>query len=317
MNMRVAVTGSTGLVGKALCEALVARGDQVLPVERHTGNLAPLGGCLWNPEGPPEATALPENLDAVVHLAGAPIAAKRWTASYKRVLLASRVAGSRVLVDAIAALSIKPRVLISASALSVYGEDSDRILEESLFGEAQLAAHDELPAGPGSGFLTTLARGWEREVFRAREAGVPRVVAFRIGLALDPAGGALAKMLPLFRLGLGGTLGNGKQWMSWILLDDLVRALLFAIDQEKLDGPANLISPSPCTNADFTKTLDRVLRRPAIFPAPAFLLRLLVSGFADEALLVSNRAIPKALSDAGFVFGCEDLEEALRTALSS
>jgi uncharacterized protein len=315
MRMRVAVTGSSGLVGRALCAALVSRGDEVLPVLRHSGKQASSGDCLWNPEGPSEATALPEGTDAVVHLAGAPIAAKRWTDSYKMVLSTSRIEGSRVLVDAIERLKTKPAVLISASALSVYGEDSDRILNESNFDESQITNGTLEPKGPGTGFLTELARGWEREVFRARAVGVERVVAFRIGLALDPAGGALGKMLPIFRLGLGGTLGNGKQWMSWILLDDLVRALLFALDNQALDGPANLISPEACTNKVFTRALGRVLRRPAIFPVPAFLLRLVTSGFADEALLVSNRAVPAALTNAGFQFECEDLEQALRLAV--
>lgn len=316
--MRVAVTGSTGLVGRALVRALQARGDEVLPVQRHTELSAPPGSCLWNPDGPPGATSLPDGeqaVDAVVHLAGAPIAAKRWSDSYKRILSSSRIEGSRVLVDAIGRLSNPPRTVVSASALSVYGEDSDRILEESMFTEQQVRDEVTEPRGPGTGFLTTLARGWEREVYRARDHGVDRVVTFRIGLALDPAGGALGKMLPLFKLGLGGTLGNGRQWMSWILLDDLVRALLFALDEPGLDGPANLISPTPCTNREFTRALAKVLRRPAFFPAPAPMLRLLVSGFADEGLLVSNRAVPAALQEAGFEFTAADLEDALRTAI--
>lgn len=305
-------------MGSALVRALEARGDEVLTVQRHKEDTAPTGSCLWNPDGPPGATSLPDGadaVDAIVHLAGAPIAAKRWSESYKRILSSSRIEGSRVLVDAIGRLKNPPRTIVSASALSVYGEDSDRILEEGLFTEQQVRDGVTEPAGAGTGFLTELARGWEREVYRARDHGVDRVVTFRIGLALDPAGGALGKMLPLFKLGLGGTLGNGRQWMSWILLDDLVRALLFALDEPGLDGPANMISPTPCTNRDFTRALAKVLRRPAIFPAPAPMLRLLVSGFADEGLLVSNRAVPKALQEAGFEFHAVDLEDALRTAI--
>jgi uncharacterized protein (TIGR01777 family) len=196
--MRVAVTGSTGLVGSALCEALRLRGDEVLPVVRHSGGVAEAGTCLWNPDGPAQATSLPEGIDAVVHLAGAPIVGKRWTPAYKRSLSTSRIEGSRVLVQAIGRLRDAPKVLVSASALSVYGTDSDQVLEEALFDEAMVSSGVLDPRGPGEGFLTTLARGWEREVFRARELGVERVVAFRIGLALDASGGALGKMLPLF-----------------------------------------------------------------------------------------------------------------------
>lgn len=235
--------------------------------------------------------------DAVVHLAGAPIGV-RWTAARKRAIRESRVAGTRRVVQAIARAAPRPRVLICASAVGFYGDRGDDVLtEESL---------------PGEDFLARVVLDWEQA---ARESPV-RSVQMRFGLVLSPLGGALAKMLPAFRAGAGGRLGSGTQWMSWIALHDLVRAVRFAIDAEELAGPVNAVAPHPVTNGEFTGTLARVLRRPAVIPVPAFALRMLFGEMADLTLLASQRVTPSRLEGAGFRFDHPLLQDALRHELS-
>lgn len=234
--------------------------------------------------------------DAVVHLAGAPIAV-RWTGRRKREILESRVLGTRRVVEAIARAPRPPRVLVSASAIGFYGDrGAEELTEES--------------AG-GWDFLAGVVRDWERE---ARATAV-RSVQLRFGIVLSPRGGALAKMLPVFRSGAGGTLGPGSQWMSWIALDDLIRVVLFALDSESLAGPLNAVAPNPVTNAEFTATLGRVLRRPAVIPVPAFALRALFGEMAGLTMLASQRVRPLRLERAGFTFEHPALEDALRHEL--
>ncbi|MDF1798466.1 MAG: DUF1731 domain-containing protein [Planctomycetota bacterium] len=325
--MRVAITGSSGLVGRALVAALEGRGDEVFGVERSDPGA---GGLFWTRSG--EARLEPADgggLDAVVHLAGAPIAAKRWSESYKREIRESRVEGTRALVAAMGAMASPPRTLVSASAVAIYGpgagpKSSAGLVpspsEQDLGGSGRgpgrwtRATHGDdepLPearvpeaglAGDTGDFLTDVARGWEREAFAARALGVERVVTLRNGIVLDPAGGALERMLPPFRFGLGARLARGTQWMSWITLADLVRVILFTLDDERVDGPLNTVTPEPVTNDDFTKTLARALGRPLLpgMFVPRFALRLLVGEFADAALLESHRATPAVLESLGF-----------------
>jgi len=256
---------------------------------------------LWDPErGEIDAAAL-EGLDAVVHLAGENIASGRWTAEKRRRIRESRVAGTKLLVRALAGLDRPPAVLVCASAVGFYGDCGARIVDET--------------APCGAGFLAGLCRDWEEAASAASEAGI-RVVRLRIGLVLSAAGGALKKMLPLFRLGLGGRIGHGRQSMSWIALDDLVSLILHCIDEESLAGPVNAVAPGAVTNREFTAALARVLRRPALLPAPAFLLRLALGGMAEELLLSSTRAVPAKALASGFTFRHPAVEEALRAVLT-
>ena len=260
-----------------MARALRLNGDDVIAVPRDRPDLA--------------------GADAVVHLAGAPIVV-RWTARRKREILESRVLGTRRIVDAIANQRPAPRVLVCASAIGFYGDrGGEELTEES---------------GPGRDFLADVVREWER----AAQAAPVRSVQLRFGIVLSPRGGALAKMLPAFRLGVGGRLGSGTQWMSWIALHDLVRVIRFAIDSETLTGPVNAVAPQPVTNAEFTATLARVVRRPAVFPVPAFALRTLFGEMAGPTMLASQRVNPRRLEMAGFRFECPTLEEALRHELA-
>lgn len=304
--MRIAVTGSSGLVGRALVAALRERGDEVFGVSRSGG-----AELRWSPGG--EVQLEPQDgggLDAVVHLAGAPIAQKRWTAAFKREIEVSRVDGTRALVAGLGQLSRPPRVLVSASAVAVYGSEcGDAVQTEDLVPEEALGTRAD------GDFLSRVASGWEAEAFGARALGVERVVTMRIGIVLSPEGGALERMAPIFRLGLGGRLGSGRQWMSWITLGDLVRALLFALDESALDGPVNAVAPEAVTNAEFTRELAAALGRPAFAHVPGFALRALVGEFARGALLVSHRVAPTRLLGAGFEFGSSGLGAGLRAEL--
>jgi uncharacterized protein (TIGR01777 family) len=240
-----------------------------------------------------------ESLTAAIHLSGANVAAHRWTAAYKREIWRSRVESTRTLATALATLNDPPQALLVASATGFYGDRGDEFLDENY--------------GPGSGFLADTCREWEAAAQPAVNAGI-RVVHLRFGVVLG-AGGALAKMLPVFRLGLGGRLGSGRQWMSWISLDDVVAAILFALDTPALSGPLNLTAPNPVTNAEFTRALGRAVHRPAIFPAPAFALRLALGAMANEALLASARVVPSRLTSAGFQFAHPTINAALAAAL--
>ncbi len=266
-----------------------------------------LGQLRWNPAAASAIadTAPLEGLAAAIHLSGASVAGHRWTPAWKREMGASRVESTRALAIALAGLRQPPKALLVASATGVYGDRGDDLLDER--------------AEPGSGFLADLCREWEAAAQPAVDAGI-RVVHLRFGVVLG-RGGALAKMLPLFRLGLGGRLGSGRQWMSWISLADAVAAMLFALDSNSatpaLAGPINLTAPNPVTNAEFTRALGRAVHRPAILPAPAFALRLALGQMADGALLSSARAVPARLTDAGFQFTHPTVDEALAEALAA
>jgi uncharacterized protein (TIGR01777 family) len=237
-----------------------------------------------------------EGFDAVVHLAGESIAEGRWTEAKRGRIRDSRVQGTRVLADTLARLIHPPKVFLCASAVGFYGSRGDEELDE------------ESPAG--SGFLSDVCREWESACRPAVEAGI-RVVNLRLGMVLSTRGGALAKMLPIFRLGLGGRLASGRQYVSWITLDDVVEAIQFVMATDSLEGPVNAVAPGAVTNREFTRVLGRVLRRPAILPAPAFALRCVLGQMAQELLLASTRALPRRLLEAGFAFRDPDLEGAL------
>jgi uncharacterized protein (TIGR01777 family) len=241
-------------------------------------------------------------VDAVIHLSGANVAAGRWTPAYKREIVSSRVDSTLALVRAITRLRPLPRVLVCASAIGIYGDRGDQLLTED--------------AAPGTGFLADTCVAWERAAQAAEDAGI-RVVHARFGVVLSPKGGALARLVPLFRLGLGGNLGDGRAWMPWITLGDAVGVLRYCIENDSLRGPVNTVAPQAVVNAEFTRALAAALHRPAILPAPAFALRLAFGQMADEALLASARVVPQKLQRAGFHFDDPDVAPALRRLLSS
>lgn len=297
--MIIAVTGSTGLVGSALVAALEARGDLVRRLVRH----AVTDGdreIRWAPDRGELDGAELNGVDAVVHLAGENIAGRRWSADFKRRILESRTKGTRLLAETLASLEMKPSVLVSASATGYYGNRHDEEVDEL--------------APSGNGFLAEVCREWEAAVEPAHDADI-RVVKLRIGPVLSPQGGALAKMLPPFKACIGGVIASGQQYFSWITLDDLVSAILFALDNESLKGPVNAVTPHPVTNRELTKTLGRVLSRPTIFPMPAFAARLVFGEMADEMLIGGVKVSPHELIQAGFPFAYPELEPALRHLL--
>lgn len=297
--MRIAITGSSGLVGKALTNSLRADGDEVFRIVRREAEAD--DEVSWNPKS--GEVDLPKllGIDAVVHLAGESIAG-RWTESKKQKVRDSRVAGTRTISEALAGMSEKPSVLVSMSATGYYGhENGDRVLDEAS------------PAG--GGFLGETAVAWEAAADPARQAGI-RVVHPRLSMVVSKKGSALKAMLPAFKLGLGGVVGSGEQFWSWIALPDVVAGLKLMLREERLEGPVNLTSPEPVTNRTFTKTLGQVLRRPTVFPLPGFGARLIFAEMADEVLLASARVIPSVLADHDFRFERPDLALALRAALS-
>lgn len=297
--MRVAVTGATGLVGSALTPRLAGGGHEAVALRRAPA-AAGGGGPSWDPEtGALSAGAL-DGVDAVVHLAGENVAGGRWTAARKARIRDSRVAGTRQLAAALAALPQPPKTLIAASAIGFYGDRGDERLDEA--------------AAPGADFLADVCQQWEAAAAPARDAGM-RVVHLRIGIVLTPAGGALQRMLTPFRMGVGGVIGSGRQYMSWVALDDVLGGILHALRADSLTGPVNLAAPHPVTNAEFTKTLGRVLRRPTFLPLPAFGARLAFGEMADALLLSSARVEPARLRADGFEFDYPDLEAALRHLL--
>lgn len=294
--MIIAVTGSSGLVGSALVSALEADGHFVRPLVRRPVRDG-THEIRWDPAGSMiDATELAQ-VDAVVHLAGENIAAHRWTRAFKDKIRDSRVRGTKLLCETLAGLASKPAVLVSASATGYYGSRGDERLDES--------------SAPGNGFLAEVCQQWEAATVPARDANI-RVVNLRIGFVLSRDGGGLPKMLTPFRLGLGGVVGSGNQYLSWIALDDLVRTIRFALSAAALAGPVNGVAPTSVTNREFTKALGRVLNRPTIFPMPAVAARLAFGEMADDVLLASSRVEPRALSGAGFVFDYPQLEAALR-----
>lgn len=295
----IAVTGATGLIGSALVERLRAHGHTVRRLVRSPRD-AREGDVVWDAERSELPPAALKGVDAVVNLAGAPIA-KRWTAERKRDIRNSRVAGTQGLARAIAAMDPRPRVLLNGSAVGYYGSRGDEVLNES--------------SAAGRDFLAGVTVEWERATAAAAQAGV-RVVLLRTGVVLSAKGGALAKMLPPFRLGMGGPLGNGQQWVSWIALEDHLHAMEHALFVDGVSGPVNLVSPNPVRNMHFATTLGRVLTRPALIPVPAVALELLYGEMARETILASQRALPTALAESGFDFQYPTLEGALRAILA-
>ncbi|HEV2447421.1 MAG TPA: TIGR01777 family oxidoreductase [Candidatus Sulfopaludibacter sp.] len=297
--MKITISGASGLIGRRLLKALSGNGHTLQVLSRHAGTNMP-GGVKVFPWDPSKAEPPDESLrdaDAVIHLAGEPVA-QRWTDHAKRRIRDSRVVGTRNLVQAIGKLTGKPSVLVCSSAIGYYGSRGDEMLPES--------------AGPGNGFLADLCVAWEKEAAAAEALGM-RVVSVRTGLVLDKRGGALARMLPPFKMGAGGRLGNGQQWQSWIHLDDLVGLYRLALETP-LKGAINGVAPYPVTNADFTKALASALHRPAVFPVPSFGLKLLFGEMA-EVLLASQRVQPKQAEAAGYRFKFPQLEPALADLL--
>ena len=294
--MRVAITGSTGLIGAALARSLEARGDEVARIRRGPANAE---GADWSPdEGWVRADAF-AGCDAVVHLAGASIGEGRWTPARKALLRASRVDATRALVDALAALDPKPRRLVAASAVGIYGDRGDeRLTEESARGE---------------GFLADLTADWEAESMRAAGAGIPVALA-RFGVVLDREAAAFRRMALPFRLGAGGRLGNGRQWMPWVTLADAVAAVEHLLGNETA-GPVNVVAPVAARNAEVAGALGRALRRPAFLPAPRFALRLALGELADSLLFASQRVAPERLAADGFAFAHPDIDGALAAVL--
>jgi len=298
----VAVTGASGLVGSALVTGLTSAGHRVVRVVRGAGAASVAGQRLarWDPEsGALEPSAL-AGADAVVHLAGESVAGGRWTEAKKRRIRSTRVDVTRRLAEALPRLERPPRLLVSASAVGYYGDRGSEILRED--------------SAPGPGFLAEVCREWEAATDPAARAGI-RVVRLRIGMVLSRRGGALGAMLTPFRLGAGGPVGRGVQWVSWIAIDDLVGAILHALATESLAGPVNAVAPEPVTNRELARTLGRVLRRPALLPLPAVAARLLFGQMADELLLASARVEPARLRATGFTFRHARLEDALRHEL--
>jgi uncharacterized protein len=301
--MKVIVTGATGLVGRALVRSLLSDGHSVTRLVRGEAQAFRAPGTSavhWQPEkGIVEAKAL-EGHDAAVNLAGEPIAEGRWTDEKKRRIFDSRVKGTHLLAETLAGLEAKPLVLVSASAIGFYGDRGDEVLREE--------------SASGEDFLSEVCREWEKATLAASQAGI-RVAHLRIGVVLSREGGALTKMLTPFKLGVGGKVGGGRQYMSWIALEDLVNIIRRALTDEHLRGPLNAVAPVAVTNEEFTKTLGRVLGRPTIFPMPAFAARLAFGEVADALLLSSARVEPSRLKETGFEFAHSELESALRHEL--
>lgn len=298
-TLHVAVTGSGGLIGRALTAFLEAGGHRVTRVVRRS---PAAGEIRWDPAARGLDPAPFEGVDAVVHLAGENLAAGPWTARRKRRIRESRVHGTGLLARTLAALGRRPRVLVCASAVGIYGSRGDEVLDD-----------ESAPAAPGD-FLADVVREWEAAAAPARAAGI-RVAQPRFGAVLSPAGGALAKMLPPFRLGLGGPVGGGRQWLSWISIDDAIGAIHHALFTEDLAGPFNAVAPAPVTNAELARTLGRVLGRPAALPVPAAVLTALFGEMARATLLASVRAVPRRLERSGYRFRHPALEPALRHLL--
>jgi len=297
------------MLGSAIVAAIQRRGMRVLRLVRRDARDS--DELRWNPAAGQIRDQLDpgqlEGISAAVHLSGASVASRRWTAAYKREMVQSRVGTTRVLSEALARLKSPPRVFVTASAVGFYGDRGDEILDED--------------SAAGAGFFPELCAEWEQATRPAENAGI-RVVHLRFGMVIGPDGGAMARLAPIFRLGLGGRLGSGRQWMSWVSEADAVSAVLFALGASnagdiQLSGPVNVVAPEPVTNAAFTRDLGHALHRPAVLPAPAFAMRLAFGEMADAALLASTRALPKRLLAAGFVFAHPTLPEALAAALVS
>ncbi len=296
--LTILVTGSHGLIGSSLVPLLRSRGDRVVRLVRAAPAAA--DEARWDPAAGSIDAGRLEGADAAIHLAGENLASGRWTPERKARIRDSRVRGTRLLAETLARLARPPRVLLSASAAGYYGDRGEEILTEE--------------SAPGTGFLADVCREWEAAADPARRAGI-RVVYLRSGLVLARTGGLLAPMLPVFRLGLGGPLGAGRHYMSWIALDDWTGAALHLLADERVAGPVNMVAPQPVTNAEFTRALARALGRPALVPVPAPALRVAFGEMADGALLTSVRATPARLVGSGYVFRFPELDAALRHVL--
>jgi uncharacterized protein (TIGR01777 family) len=302
MSPKILLSGASGLIGAHLLRSLRQNRIHTLQLIRGEKDSRSPENIPWNPAAQePVADFRPlEGLDAAIHLSGANLASHRWTESYKREIVSSRVDSTLALSRVFGALKQPPRLLLCASATGIYGERGEEILTER--------------SAPGRGFIAETCVLWEGAADAVRSLGM-RVVYLRFSAVLTTQGGALQHLLPLFRLGAGGRLGSGRQWMSWIALPDAIAAILHILQTGALTGPVNLAAPSPVTNADFTRALGQALHRPAILPAPAFALRLAIGEMADEVLLTSTRAVPEKLLQSGFRFDFPDISAALRAVL--
>ena len=300
--MKIIVSGASGLIGSALTRALRAEGHDVWHLVRRARSEGSLSAheIRWDPPSAQVDVPALEGADAVVHLSGASISDGRWTEARKQVLRSSRIDSTRVLVDSLLRLRQPPRVFVCASAIGYYGNRGDEILTES--------------SGPGRDFLSLLARDWEAEANRAAHAGI-RTAILRFGVILSAEGGALPQMIRPFKFGVGGRIGSGRQWISWIALEDVIRIIQRAIGDAALHGPVNVVAPEPIRNADFARVVGQVLHRPALVPAPKFALRLALGEMADALLLGSQRVLPEQLLKANYSFQYQDLESALRAIL--
>jgi len=291
-RMNILITGSTGFIGSTLIHTLTGKGHKIIRLRRM--------------QGPEPGWSYPDDLDvqridAVVHLAGEPVANDRWSDAIKSRIIDSRVLMTRLLSERLADLNPRPKVMISASAIGYYGSRVDEVLTED--------------SDPGDGFLSELAVKWEKACDPARDAGI-RVVNTRIGVVLGKSGGMLKRLLPLFRFGLGGILGNGSQYMSWISIDDIKGSITFLLENDDITGPVNLVGPNPVTNREFTRTLANVLSRPAFFHVPSFFIRAVLGQMADEIILASARVVPDRLTVRGYMFLHPDLERCMRAVLN-
>lgn len=292
--MKIAVTGASGLIGRALLAVLEADGHEAIKIARKASG-ASRENVLWDPAARTIDLNGLEGVDAVVHLAGESIVG-RWTDALRHKILKSRVDGTRLIAETITKLKRPPKVFVCSSAIGFYGDRDQEVLDES--------------SSAGKGFLSEVCQAWENAALPAKNAGI-RTVHLRTGIVLSAKGGALAKMLPPFRMGLGGVLGNGLQYMSWVAIDDMAGIILHALKTNGLEGAVNAVSPSPVTNRDFTKALGRALHRPTLFPVPSLGLRLLFGEMADALLLASTRALPRKLQENGYIFKYPELGPAL------
>lgn len=297
--MDVVVSGSHGFIGSALVPALVAAGHRARRLVRGT---AGEGEVAWDPDAGTIDVAALEGVEGVVHLGGVGIGDKRWTPEQKERIRGSRVQGTTLLSTALAGLATKPRVLVSGSAVGYYGDRGDEVLTED--------------SSPGDGFLAEVVRAWEDATGPAADAGI-RVVKLRSGIVQSPTGGALRKQLPMFKLGVGGPLGNGRQWVSWITLEDEIAAIVHLLDDDSLDGPVNVTAPEPVTGKGMAHALGKALHRPAVLPVPKAALSLVVGGqMADEMITASQRVVPAKLLAAGFTFRHPEVEPAMAALLA-
>ena len=296
--MKVLITGSSGLVGSALTDFFVANGDEVI---RLLSRSAPADSPVWDPENGEINLAGVRDISAVVHLASDNLGEGRWNDRKKNSILNSRVKGTQLLSEFFAATEHKPNVIVSASAVGYYGNRGEKRVDEA--------------SEPGKGFLADVCRQWEEATASAVDVGI-RVANLRLGLILSAEGGTLKKMLLPFRIGLGGVIGSGKQYMSWVSIDDVIGTIQHIIANAAVRGPVNLVSPNPVSNREFTKTLGQVLNRPTIFPMPAFAARIAFGEMADELLLSSTRVIPKKLMDSGYEFRHPELGGAFEHLLN-